>query len=274
MASDFDNWFEDDFGSDYDQSNLGDSSIQDGTNWGSLNNNNSSGTDFSTNYDYNNEWNDYSGNTNTGLGNMFLSNPSYNYSGSGSVTPATADWGSAGGSIQSVLKDLFTKGTTSNTIGQLGTALLSGYQNKQKASALQNAVKTVDPFGSQRAFYQQQAQNAVTNPFSSPIVASQVAQLQAAQDRKDAAAGRRSNSILGDTAVMSQAAQIAQNYQNQMAQQGGSNISPSGAGSLLSSAAQANTDGYISPIAALFGNQTQANSNSDLLSALRKMYGA
>lgn len=249
----------------------------DGSSWDDQQANQNITTDYNNNngdwsYD---DWSQPDTMNNGGLNNLFnLDNPSYNYSGTGSVTPATADWGSAGGSIQSVLKDLFTKGTTSNTIGQLGTALLSGYQNKQKANALQSAAKTVDPFGSQRAFYQTQAQNAVTNPFSSPIVASQVAQLQAAQDRKDAAAGRRSNSILGDTAVMSQAAKIAQDYQNQMAQQGGSNISPSGAGSLLSSAAQANTDGYISPMAALFGNQTQSNSNSDLLSALRKMYGA
>ena len=53
----------------------------------------------------------------------------------------------------------------------------------------------LDPFGSQRPFYQQELQRAVTNPYDSPIVRAQVDNLQRMQSIKDAAAGRRSNSL-------------------------------------------------------------------------------
>jgi len=105
---------------------------------------------------------------------------------------------------------------------------------------------------------------------SSPIVAKQIAQLQAVQDRKDAAAGRRSNSLLGSTAVMGEAAKIAQAYQQQMANQGGANIQPSGLSTVLQSGANADTDGYISPLSQLFGYNTQSNTNSDAINALTK----
>lgn len=208
------------------------------------------------------------GSTSGGDGGFDLSNPSYNYEAP--PTSPTMNWGSMGGSIQNVLSDLFTKGTTANQIGQVGTALLSGYQNNQKAKALQGAAKQIDPWAGQRPYYQQQAQQANANPYGTPIVANQIAQLQAAQDRKDAAAGRRSNSLMGDTSVMAQAAQIAQNYQNQMAQQGGSNINPSGLSSVLTSAANASTDGYISPLANVFGYNTQNNANDTKIAALQK----
>ena len=132
----------------------------------------------------------------------------------------------------------------------------------------------VDPRASQRSFYQTQAQSAVTDPYSSPIVKAQIEQLQKAQNIKDAAAGRRSNSLTGSTAVLAEAAKIAQAYQAQMANQGGANINPSGSASLLGQAATANTNGYLTPLATLFGNQTQSNSNSNYLNSLLKFLTA
>lgn len=195
----------------------------------------------------------------------FLSNPSYNY------TPITNPLGT---STSSFLQDLFTKGTNSNNIGQLAAALLTGRQNKQQASALNKAASTVDPWASQRPFYQQQAQSAVTDPYSAPIVKAQIEQLQKAQNIKDAAAGRRSNSLLGSTAVLAEEAKIAQAYQAQMANQGGANISPASSASLLGQAATANTNGYITPLVTLFGNQTQNTSNTNYLNALTKFLTA
>ena len=231
---------------DYDWSNLVDSFD---TGW-------DFGTGTGSGFDSSMWGNDYGTNSSS----LDLSNPSYNYdySGDGSGT-----WGNVGGSVTGVLKDLFTKGTTANTIGQVGAALLSGYQNKQKAKALSKVAPQIDPWASQRAFYQTQAHNTVTNPYDQPIVAAQIAQLQKAQDAKDAAAGRRSNSLLGSTAVMAEAAKIAQAYQAQMAAQGGANIQPSGLSSTLDKAAIANTDGYISPLANLFGTTSQSNLNAN-----------
>jgi hypothetical protein len=229
------------------------------------------------NYDYDNNNNDYSwgngGGYNydysglTGAQTANLSNPGL--ATTGTVAP-TSGWEAGGGAIKNFLNDIFTKGSTANSMGQGLAALASGYQNIQKAKALQSAAGQVDPWSSQRGFYQQQAQNAVTNPFSSPIVASQLADLQENQARKDAAAGRRSNSLLGDTSMMAEAAKIAQNYQAQMAAQGGANIQPSGLSSLLSSSAQAGTNGYLTPLATLFGQGTQDNTNTNYLSALSK----
>ena len=172
--------------------------------------------------------------------------------------------------MSSFLKDLFNKGTTANTIGQGVVALASGYHNKKLASNMQQAASKLDPWASQRPFYQQQAQQAVTNPYDSPIVKAQIEQLQREQDIKDAAAGRRSNQLTSSPALMAAMAQVAQNYQNQMAQQGGAGINPSAAANMLSSAANANASGYISPIAQLFGYQTGGNTNQYTLNDIIK----
>ena len=185
-------------------------------------------------------------------------------------TNPSINWGGAGSSVSSFLKDLFNKGTTANTIGQGVVALASGYQNKKLARNMQQAASKLDPWASQRPFYQQQAQQAVTNPYDSPIVKAQIEQLQREQDIKDAAAGRRSNSLTSSPAVMAAMAQIAQQYQNQMAQQGGAGINPSAAANMLSSAANANASGYISPIAQLFGYQTGGNTNQYTLNDIIK----
>ena len=93
---------------DYDWSNIGDSFD---TDW-YFDTGTGSGFDSSM-------WGNNLGTTNQDTLN--LSNPSYNYnySGDGSGT-----WGNIGGSVTGVLKDLFTKGTTANTVGQVGATLL------------------------------------------------------------------------------------------------------------------------------------------------------
>jgi len=191
----------------------------------------------------------------------------------------------AGGGISQMLGSIFGGGNLGTAL-KGGAALLEGAQNKQKAAALAkianntSATGSIDPWSSQRPFYQQQAQAAVTDPYSSPIVAAQVAQLQKAQNIKDAAAGRRSNSLMGSTSVMSEAAKIAQNYQAQMAQQGGSQVTPNSTtqANLLSQASGYDTNGYLSPIANALGYNSQSTNSSStlqqLMAALNKMKAA
>ena len=116
---------------------------------------------------------------------------------------------------------------------------------------MKQAAKQIDPWASQRPFYQQQAQAAVTNPYDSPIVKAQIEQLQNAQNIKDAAAGRRSNMLTSSPAVMAEMAQIAQAYQAQMANQGGATIQPSGLAQTLGAAATYDTNGYLSPLSSI-----------------------
>lgn len=166
------------------------------------------------------------------------------------------------GGIQNALASIFNGGASSPLVGKGLAALLEGYQNKKKASAMQANASQIDPWGSQRGFYQQQAQSAVTNPYDSPIVKAQIAQLQNAQNIKDAQAGRRSNSLTSSPAVMAEMAKIAQNYQQQMAQQGGANINPSGLSTTLNAGSQSDINGYISPLLTALGWNNQKTSNN------------
>jgi len=189
-------------------------------------------------------------------------------------TGTGASWNAPNaGGIQNTLSSLFQGGLNNPLIGKGLSALMEGYQNKQKQAAMNKIAAGSDPWGSQRPFYQQQAKQAVTDPYSSPIVKAQVEQLQRAQSIKDAAAGRRSNMLTSSPAVMAQMAQIAQHYQNQMAQQGGAGIAPSAAGiSAATSGADAGINGYISPLLSLLGNtqRTSTNSSTNGLEALQK----
>jgi len=78
----------------------------------------------------------------------------------------------SGGSTSQLLGSIFGGNNTSNLI-KGGAALVEGMQNKKKAAALSSIANSasIDPWASQRPFYQQQAQSAVTDPYSSPIVA-------------------------------------------------------------------------------------------------------
>jgi hypothetical protein len=131
-------------------------------------------------------------------------------------------------------------------------ALFEGNQNKKMGSSMNKIAQNpaLDPFGSQRPFYQQELQRAVTNPYDSPIVRAQVDNLQRMQSIKDAAAGRRSNSLSTAPGVLAAQADIAQKYMNSLQTPAGANIAPQGKAiaDLLSQGAQYNTNGAISPL--------------------------
>lgn len=206
-----------------------------------------------------------------GSGALDLSNPSYNYSGAGLTQTSTPM-----GSIQQTLSGLFNNPQALGLAGKGVAALFEGYQNKKKADAMQKLAKNpaLDPFGSQRSFYQQQAQQAVTNPYDSPIVKAQIEQLQNAQNIKDAQAGRRSNMLTSSPAVMAEMAKIAQNYQQQMAVQGGANIAPSGGlAEILSKGTTYDTNGYISPLLTAAGYGVQDNALANLTAEQKKILG-
>ena len=156
-------------------------------------------------------------------------------------------------------------------------ALAEGYQNKKKASALQQLVSrmqpAMDPFGSQRAQYQTELSNAVQNPYSAPIVRQQVDALQQAQAIKDAQAGRRSNSATSSPALLAAQAQVAQKYIDSLYTPSGANIGPQGLSSLIqpqTSGINAGINGYLSPISqSVKDYQTQ----QDLLELVEKLKG-
>ena len=273
---DFSDWFSDDYGSDYTpmEGNTTPDSGDYFDNAGGTYGNWSQG-----NYDYtygntSDYGNDYYNNINYGNGGSSgfdLSNPSYNYNGAG-LTQTSNPWGS----ISQTLSGLFNNPQALGMAGKGVAALFEGYQNKKKAEAMQKLAKNpaLDPFGSQRQFYQQQAQQAVTNPYDSPIVKAQIAQLQNAQNIKDAQAGRRSNMLTSSPAVMAEMAKIAQNYQQQMAVQGGANIAPSGGlAEILSKGTTYDTNGYISPLLTAAGYGVQDNALANLTAEQKKLLG-
>lgn len=146
-------------------------------------------------------------------------------------------------------------------------ALAEGRQNKKYVQGVKDIVgqnqQTIDPFGSQRPYYQQQLQQSVANPYSSKIVSDQVAALKSAQDRKNAAAGRRSNSAGTDPELLRAMADIAMKYQQSLHSPAGANINPNMAGlSALLSANKQNTNGYISPLLSALGFNVGGNANS------------
>ena len=264
---DFSDWFSDDYGSDYTP--MGGNTTPDTPgyfdNAGGTFGNWSEGNydyQYGNPYDYGADW---MHNSDPLFKGGQAQQPVYQQS-----TNPSINWGGAGSSVSSFLKELFNKGSTANTIGQGVAALAAGYQNKKLAGNMQQAASKLDPWASQRPFYQQQAQQAVTNPYDSPIVKAQIEQLQREQDIKDAQAGRRSNSLTSSPAVMAAMAQIAQQYQNQMAQQGGAGINTSASATVLSSAANADASGYISPIAQLFGYKTDKETNKYTLTDIIK----
>lgn len=167
------------------------------------------------------------------------------------------------GSITSALQKLFTN---PNLLGKGISALYEGYQNKKNAKTLTNAANstTIDPFGSQRAQYQQELQNTIQKPYSSAIVKSQVDNLQRQQAIKDAAAGRRSNTLSTAPSMLASQAQIAQNYINQLGTLAGANIAPNSSAyaNLINQASKSDTNGYISPLLSLLGNTQQSGSNA------------
>lgn len=177
------------------------------------------------------------------------------------------------GGVQNTLSGLFNNKGFVTGLG----ALAEGYQNKKKAAALQQMVnqnrQPLDPFGSQRPFYQQQLQQAVQDPYSAPIVRDQVDALAQAQRIADAKAGRRSNNATSSPALLAAQAQVAQKYIDSLYKPAGANIGPQGLSSLLSAQQQginAGINNYLSPMSqAVKDYQTQ----QDLIELVEKMKG-
>lgn len=150
-------------------------------------------------------------------------------------------------------------------------ALFEGNQNKKMAKNLNSIANRTpfDPFGSQRPFYQQQLQNTVNDPYSQPMVKAQVDNIQRMQAIKDAAAGRRSNSLSSAPGVLAAQGQIAQQYMNSLMQPAGAGINPNSGGlaQLLSQGAKYDTNGAISPLLQVLGDYTR---QEDLMKLLGK----
>ena len=204
--------------------------------------------------------------------------PGYaNYQGmslpQGNTSP-TISWGDTLTKMLGGLSGLFGQnknqqrgGQLSSGLGSIISALLTGKQNTQNAQQSKNIINqqqaSTDPFASQRPFYQQQLQQSVTNPYSAPIVADQVNALKRAQDIKNAAAGRRSNSATTDPELLKAMAEVAQKYQSSLYQPAGANFRPDMQGyKELLGANQQQTNGYISPLLSALGFTQQQGSNS------------
>lgn len=175
--------------------------------------------------------------------------------------------------LQDTLAKLFNNKGVMTGLG----ALIEGSQNKKKSSAYsqlaQQMQPALDPFGSQRALYQQKLQQATQDPYSVPIVRDQVDQIARAQAIKDAAAGRRSNSATSSPAMLAAQAQVAQQYMNSLQTPAGANIGPSGLSNLLGIQQQginSGINGYASPIASAIGKNNQYDELVQLLEKYRR----
>lgn len=181
----------------------------------------------------------------------------------GNIPIQETSYGDMFSKILGGLGNLFNPQNQKKTSSVLG-ALLEGYQNKQNANLNRNTIQQVqqqtDPFGSQRPYYQQQLQSAVSNPYQQPIVQDQINALKHAQDIKNAAAGRRSNSATTDPELLKAMADIAMRYQQSLHNPAGVNIAPNTAG--LNGLLDANkyvTKGFVSPLMSALGFNVNEN---------------
>ena len=171
--------------------------------------------------------------------------------------------------ISSLLSQLFGAG------GKFLAAGVEGAQNKKKQQAYNNIANDsrLDPFGSERPFYQQQARQAVTDPYASPIVRMQTDELLRQANIGGAAHGRTRIQNLSP-ALLAEQAKVAQSYQEQMARQGGYQHGPNGGAisAALMGGANAGINGYASPLASALGYTSQSSNNNDqLVSALKTL---
>jgi hypothetical protein len=132
--------------------------------------------------------------------------------------------------------------------------LYSAYAGNKQAGQLRQAAQQQDPFGPQRAQYQQLLSQSYANPnafTSTPEARMQQDALKQQLERLDAKSGRRSQ--YGARAVQlaqAQAKQLA-DYRTGLQQAAGSGIGPQGAGSLQQAAAQAQMTAGGAPFQAL-----------------------
>jgi len=196
--------------------------------------------------------------------------------GGGNPLPNANTGPAQSGGTTSFLSQLFGGGS------KLLAGLMEGKQNKKYASNLNNLSNKIqgasDPFGSQRPFYQQQAMQAVNDPYASPLVRMQTDELLRQANIGGAAHGRSRIQNLSP-ALLAEQAKIAMGYQEQMARQGGYQMKPD-TGSMaaaLMGGAKADANGYGSPLASAFENILQTNQNQtnldSILNALKAKRG-
>lgn len=141
---------------------------------------------------------------------------------------------------------------------KLGGALMSGDQNKKRASAYGQIARDprLDPFGSQRGQYQQMASQFANTPTNNPVYQNIQAETMRKLQMQAAATGRRTNptDVMArlQSAMMPQYNDTLRNY----AQLGGSQFGPQGStiADMLSKSANAKTEGYASPVMNALGN--------------------
>ncbi len=204
--------------------------------------------------------------------NIYGNYDNFNSLPQGNISPTTS-WGDTLTKMLGGLSGLFGQnknqqrgGQLSSGLGSIISALLTGKQNTKNAQQSKNIINqqqaAADPFASQRPFYQQQLQQAITNPYSVPIVADQVNALKRAQDIKNAAAGRRSNSATTDPELLKAMAEVAQKYQSSLQQPAGAMIKPNMEGyKELLAANKLGNQGYSSPLMSALGFTGQQNNN-------------
>lgn len=141
---------------------------------------------------------------------------------------------------------------------KLGGALMSGHQNKKKASAYGQIARDprLDPFGSQRGQYQQMASQFANTPTNNPVYQNIQAETLRKLQMQAAKTGNRTNptDVMArlTAAMMPQYNDTLRNY----AQLGGSQFGPQGStiADMLSKSANAKTEGYASPVMNALGN--------------------
>lgn len=270
-------WEDDSFYDDWNSSDSGESSSSEdsGSFWGI-----DSGNDYNVDSIYNvdsDPFSSYQQSFNPELsGTIFDSSTTAMPAYGRNINSAGLDAGTSSGSVSSYLKDIFSNPATGFALKGIG-ALFEGNQNKKYADQLKSIASNsaLDPFGSQRGYYQNALKSTVTDPYSQPIVKAQIDALTKAQAIKDAQAGRRSNTLTSAPGLIAAQAQIAQNYMNSLHTPSGANISPNGSAiaQALAGSAKADSNGYISPLLNAISNYSKEQSSNSqfekLLAALK-----
>lgn len=197
--------------------------------------------------------------------------------------------------IQSFLQDMFNKkqtgssgaagmmgGMGSNIVKGLGGLLGSFAQQKSNTAntALGNKVmQQMDPFGAQRAGYQQKLADTYTNPMGTlqrPEIAGQLAQMKQVMDANDAKAGRRSQYGSRMNQLAEQQAKLMDSYRAQLGQFAGSQYGPNvGAGAQILQGTNSVNSNPMNPLIAAAGNIMQGNDigneKQDVLSQIQAL---
>ena len=211
-------------------------------------------------------------------------NPQWASQGMGAAPAPAANSGT-----QNFLQELFSRkqGGQGNSLGSdlvkgLGGLLGSFAQQKSNTAntALGNKVmQQMDPFGAQRAGYQQKLADTYTNPMGTlqrPEIAGQLAQMKQVMDANDAKAGRRSQYGSRMNQLAEQQAKLMDSYRAQLGQFAGSQFGPNvGAGAQILQGTNSVNSNPMNPLIAAAGNIMQGNDigneKQDVLSQIQAL---